>query len=93
MYLVFYLKVNHPVVYSNFRRTKENKDSQRQVAKRERVQLGGFVALCQLTLEGSQDRVKMWDINDPRTTTIHRKLSDMIALDYQSMSMVEEIGF
>ena len=72
MNLVFRLKVNHPIVYNTFCRTKENKDSQRQVAKRGLVQSGGFVALCQLTLEGSQDRVTMWDINDPRATTIHR---------------------
>ena len=48
------------------------------------------IALCQLTLEGSQDRVKMWDINDPRATTIHKKLGEMIALDYQSTFMVED---
>ena len=85
MYLVFHLKVNHPVVYNNFCRTKENKNSQRQVAKRGWVQSGGFVALCQLTLEGSQDRVKMWDIIDPRATTIHRKLGGMIALDTENI--------
>ena len=38
--LVSDLNVNHPVIYNSFCRTKENKDSQRQAAKRERVQSG-----------------------------------------------------
>ena len=91
--LVSHLNVNHPVIDNSFCRIKENKDSQRQGAMRERVQSGGFAALRQLTLEGSQDRVKVWDINDPRATTIHRKLGEMIALDYQPISMVEDVGF
>ena len=86
--LVTHLKVNHPVVYNSFYKNKERKDSQRQVAKS-----GGFAALRQLTLEGSQDRVKVWDINDPRATTIHRKLGEMIALDYQPIPVVEDVGF
>lgn len=36
--LVSHLNVNHPIIYNSFCRTKENKDSQRQAAKRERVQ-------------------------------------------------------
>ena len=86
--LVTHLKVNHPVVYNSFCKNEERKDSQRQVAKS-----GGFAALRQLTLKGSQDRVKVWDINDPRATAIHRKLGEMIALDYQPISVVEDVGF
>ena len=75
-------------MYNSFCKNKERKDSQRQVAKS-----GGFAALCQLALEGSQDCIKVWDINDPRATTLHIKLGEMIVLYYQPISVVEDIGF
>ena len=47
-------------------------ESQRQDVRKERIESGGFPALRQLTLKGSQYRVKQWDINDSRSTTLHR---------------------
>ena len=36
---------------------------------------------------------KQWDINDARAKAVHQHLGEMIALDYQSMSIVEDVGF
>jgi len=88
--LVSHLRANYPVVYRKFCESKDKKESQRQD---ERVDSGGFTALRQLTLRGSEDHVKIWDVNDPRAAVLHRKLGEMIALDYQPMSVVEDIGF
>ena len=64
--LVSRLRSNHPVVYQRFCESKERKDSQRQDARKERVESVGFTALRQLTLRGSKDHIKIWDINDPK---------------------------
>ena len=91
--LVSHLRTNHPVVYQRFCESKERKESQRQDARKERVESGGFTALRQLKLRGSEDRIKIWDINDPSATVLHRKLGEMITLDYQPVSVVEHVGF
>ena len=91
--LVSHLRANHPIVYQRFCKHKDKKESQRQDVRKERIEAGGFPALRQLTLKGSQDRVKQWDINDSRSTALHRKLGEMIALDYQPVSLVEDVGF
>ena len=55
---------------------------------------GGIGGLCQLTLHGSKARVQQWDINDTRATSIHKKkMGEMMALDCQPVSIVEDIGF
>ena len=38
-------------------------------------------------------RIQQWDINDSRTASIHKKLDEMIAIDCQPVSIVEDIGF
>lgn len=55
--MVSHLRANHPVVYHRFCKCKDKKESQRQDVRKERVESGGFTALRQLTLKGSQDRV------------------------------------
>ena len=91
--LVSHLRTNHPVVYQRFCQCKDKKESQRQDVRKEKVESGGFTALRLLTLKGSEDRVKLWGINDPRAAVLHRKLGEMTALDYQPISLVEDIGF
>ena len=73
--LVSHMRTNHPVVYQRFCESKERKETQKQDARKERVESGGFTALRQLTLRGSEDRIEIWDINDPRAT-VHRKLEE-----------------
>jgi len=53
------LRANHPVVYQRFCKCKDKKESQRQDVRKEWVEPGGFTALRQLTLKGSEDRVKL----------------------------------
>ena len=47
----------------------------------------------QLTLQESSDKTQKWDINDPRAHKIHTRIGEMIALDYQPFSIVDDIGF
>ena len=57
--LVSHLRTNHLVVYQRFCQCKDKKKSQRQDVRKENVESGGFTALRQLTLKGSEDRVKL----------------------------------
>jgi len=54
---------------------------------------GGFTALKQPTLKGSKDCIMLWDIKEPQTIVLHRKLREIIALDYQYVDYVECIRF
>ena len=47
----------------------------------------------QLTLEETKDRAKVWDINDPRAQLVHRRIAEMMALDCQPFSIVQDDGF
>ena len=35
----------------------------------------------------------MWDINDPKVKHIYREIAEMMALDYQPLSVVNDLGF
>ena len=47
----------------------------------------------QLSLEEVQEKVHIWDINDARAQCMHRLVNEMIALDNQLFSVVEDPGF
>uniref|UniRef100_A0A1X7SH47 BED-type domain-containing protein n=1 Tax=Amphimedon queenslandica TaxID=400682 RepID=A0A1X7SH47_AMPQE len=49
--------------------------------------------LKQLSLKESKERSQAWDINDARAQRVHRRIVDMIALDCQPFSVVEDLGF
>ena len=91
--LVAHLKSNHSDEYLKFTELKSKKDTDRETARRDRVSSGGIGGLRQLTLHGSKQRVQQWDINDSRATALHKKVGEMIALDCQPISIVEDIGF
>ena len=90
--LVSHLRTNHPVVYQRFCQCKDKRERQKQDVRKEKVESGGFTALRQLRLKGSEDHIKLWGINDPRTAVLHGELSEMIALDYHP-SLVEGVRF
>ena len=46
-----------------------------------------------MSLEESSDLVRVWDINDPRAKRIHQRIGEMIAIDCQPFSIVEDVGF
>ena len=47
----------------------------------------------QQTLQQSFEKGKVWDKDDPHTKMANRYLGEMIALDLQPMSIVDDIGF
>ena len=47
----------------------------------------------QLLLAVTEERMKTWDINDPRTQKITRTVSDMIAINFHPLSVTEDVGF
>ena len=47
----------------------------------------------QLILETTEDRVNLWNPSDPRAQRITHCISEMVALDCQSLSVVEDTGF
>jgi len=49
--------------------------------------------LKQVTLAQAEDMPKVWDINGVRAKAIHIKIAEMIALDCQPYSVVDDIGF
>jgi len=52
-----------------------------------------LTGLHQFTLGASTDRVCVWHMNDSRALHIHRKIGEMIAVDNQPFSQVEDNGF
>ena len=40
-----------------------------------------------------QDRSRKWDISDIRVQRVHKFIMEIIALDNQPFSLVEDIGF
>ena len=47
----------------------------------------------QLTIQQAQNRSRAWDVNDAQAQTIHRRIAEMIALDCQPFSIVQDHGF
>ena len=47
----------------------------------------------QPTLESTIEKVKIWDINNPRAKEITTAIAEMIAVDNQPFSIVEDMGF
>ena len=90
-----HLKSKHHSTYVKFLEVKNKRDKERQANRNVRVHKGGFTGLRQLSLQGSRQLNKQWDINDARAKAVHHDqcLGEMIALDYQPMSVVEDMGF
>lgn len=47
----------------------------------------------QPTLEDCLERKKLWDINDPKSVELHYAIGEMITIDNQPFSLVNDIGF
>ena len=46
-----------------------------------------------MTIEAAEDHVRLWNPSDPRAQRITHFIGEMIALDCQRLSMVEDTGF
>ena len=47
----------------------------------------------QLTMQESDERVRVWDVNHPKAQRVHQRIGEMIAIDSQPFSIVEDDGF
>ena len=72
--------------YSEYLKNKEDENAKRK-------EIWQAKPLRQISLEESQDYVKVWDINDLRAKKTHQLIGEMIALDTQPFSIVEDVGF
>ena len=79
--MIDHLQKKHPVEYKDYEEKKKPRELKEQKDRR------------QPTMEETQARVKIWDINEPKAERIHRKIAEMMALDYQPLSVVNDVGF
>ena len=85
--LVAHLKKNHSEEYQQFMKSIE--DAVEGNTRNDQPKRG-----CrQLSLHESTENARRWDINDSRAQNIHTRIGEMIALDYQPFSVVEDVGF
>ena len=82
--MIDHLQKKHPVEYKDYEERKKVKQLKEQKDRRPRGQP---------TMEETRARVKLWDINDPKAERIHLKIAEMMALDYQPLSVVSDAGF
>ena len=79
--LVNHLKSHHPSIYRDYCESKNRRDREREASRKGRLEgTGGFTRLRQLSLQGTSQAV-------------HKRLGEMIALDFQPISIVEDVGF
>ncbi len=81
-----HLKKRHTEVFEEF--TQKNDQSLEKGKQR--------LSNKQMTIaeaRDSRDRIKPWDISDSRAQLIHGRVVEMVALDSQPFSMVEDEGF
>ena len=81
--LVSHLKNKHVEEHKEFEKQKQ------KVVESKDKQPSMFFKGKQSTLEESKDRARVWDVNDARA----QQFTEMIALDCQPFSIVDNIGF
>ena len=85
--LVQHLQTNHPEVYKEYLERKMNQEPKQPKETRKRS------LHRQLSLTETQELTKVWDINDQKAQRVHRRIGEMIAVDCQPLSVVEDVGF
>ena len=90
--LVSHLR-RHTEDYKNYEELKTSKEKEASSQEDARKRSSSDSTLKQVTLTQSEDRRKAWDINDSRAKAVHLKIAEMIALDCQPYSVVDDIGF
>ena len=85
--LIQNLTSKHPEVYAKYQESKANQGPKHPIETRKRS------IEQQLSLIEVQDLTKTWDINDTRAQRVHRKVGEMVAIDCQPISVVEDVGF
>ena len=86
--LVQHLSMKHVEIHKQYLEKKADKEATAKPPKETCKR-----ALQQLSLEATEERTKVWDINDPRAQRITRKVGEMIAIDCHPLSVAEDVGF
>ena len=82
-----HLQTNHPEVYKEYSEKKADQEPKQPKETRKRS------LHRRLSLTETQELTKVWDINDHKAQRVHRKIGEMIAVDCQPLSVVEDVGF
>ena len=82
--LVHHLRTKHNEQYVEYEKALERVEQDKGKGK---------AVPRQVSLIEATERVRIWDINDPRAQRIHRRVTEMIALDSQPFSLVDDPGF
>jgi len=85
--LVHHLQVNHTEVHKEYLERKANQEPRQPKETRKRS------LQRQLSLTETQELTKVWDINDHKAQRVHRRIGEMIAIDCQPLSVVDDFGF
>ena len=78
--------VKHPDVNKQYIERKSAQEPPVRVTRKRKIKQ-------QLSLEETQELSKPWDINDARSQRVHRRIGEMLAVDCQPLSVVEDVGF
>ena len=87
--LVSHLKYKHKPEYDKYQKKKEEINESSQLT----ASTSNSDGARQLTLSQSYDKSRLWDINDQRAQKIHRRIGEMVALDWQPLSIIDDRGF
>ncbi|XP_072044965.1 zinc finger BED domain-containing protein 4-like [Amphiura filiformis] len=94
-----HLRKYHKPEYKQFEEAVQNdqkaktEKQESQAASTSTTQNAKQVGLQQLKLQQAIDRSTVWSKDDPRTKETHKKLGEMIVLDMQPFSVVDDVGF
>ena len=91
IYLINHLKKIYPLEYEALQMKKESVSACSSAVTEPNANRG--VKRKQATLDEVLTRKKNWDINDTRSVELHRAIAEMIAIDNQSFSFMEDSGF
>ena len=87
--MIDHLRKKHPV---DFRDYEEKKKLQELKQAKQSMEQGKNIKK-QLTLTETEARVQPWEINDARAVRVHKKIAEMMALDFQPLSIISDTGF
>ena len=83
------MKSAHNEAYKDYQQKyTEHKEKERESKQEKEVSTSKQMSLIEI-----QDRGHKWDINDTKAQQVHKFVMEMIALDNQPLSLVEDIGF
>ena len=86
--LLQHLSTKHVEIHKQYLERKTRSEATAKAPKETRKR-----TLQQLSLEATEERTKIWDINDPRAQRIMRRVGEMLAIDCHPLSVTEDVRF